>query len=73
MGRRNSQYSEHFPMVCFGSLYAQLDFFNTQLNFLYVQLISFHILNETFFWSINHFSHGQHDFLMSCIYFIDGS
>ena len=63
MGRRTSQYSEHFPIVCFASLY-QLDFSHTQLKFLYGELITFHILNATFFWSTNHFSHGQHDFLM---------
>lgn len=41
MGRGTSQYFEDFPMVCFRSLYAQLDFSHTQLNFLYGQLITF--------------------------------
>ena len=49
MGRRTSQYSEHFPIVCFASLYAQLDFSHTQLKFLYGQLITFYILSATFF------------------------
>ena len=56
MGRRTSQYSEHFPIVCFASLYAQLDFSHTQLKFLYGQLITFHILNATFFCSTSLFT-----------------
>ena len=71
MGRRTSQYSLHFSMVCLTFFVLNSTFYTLNSTF-YMANTTFCMVNQSLFiwstrlfiWPIDHFSYGQHDFFL---------